>query len=78
MCWTMVITNPGDTAFPCSVDATDSGLSIRELMALKICAGFCANPNYSDLKVDPQVADVSVRMADALIDALNEEASTNG
>ena len=46
-------------------------------MALKICAGFCSNPNYSELKADPQVADVAVAMADALIQALNKAATND-
>jgi hypothetical protein len=67
------VTNPGDCAFPCGTDTTDSGLTVREYIATQICSALCANPGFSTLSTDEQVAWVAVQQADALIAALNQQ-----
>ena len=49
-----------------------NGITIRETMAMHICAGYCANAELTD-RTASSVADWSTEQADALIAALNNE-----
>lgn len=48
------------------------GMTIRETMAMHICAGLAANHDYA-INTIQQIANCSVEQADALIEALNKE-----
>ena len=66
----MHITIPDDVAN--YAPSVSDGMTIRETMAMHICAGYCANAELTD-RTASSVAAWSAEQADALIAALNEE-----
>ena len=76
----MHTTEPNSSAnvIPTIINANDEpmrgsdGMTIRETMAMHICAGYCANAELTD-RTASSVAGWSTEQADALIEALNNE-----
>lgn len=71
-------TKPHDTAFPCHEDLYDAGMSIREYFAAKAMQGILTTQTKAAIDsgmwlADESIAAKSVRMADALIKALNAD-----
>ena len=72
-------TNPEENAFPLYVDCNqdwENGLSKREYIAAMALQGFCASQGAWEEFAPEKVAEESVRYADLLIKALNDEEVT--
>jgi hypothetical protein len=66
-------TDPNDSAFPFDPERNNGGLTKREYIAAVVLAGWAASPDGIVVETTPQdIADISVRCADALIAALNK------